>query len=44
MRELTGGEGLPVVYDGVGGATFEASLKCLRRRGTCVSYGTAGGV
>jgi NADPH:quinone reductase len=43
-RELTGGEGLPVVYDGVGAATFEQSLRCLRRRGLLVSYGSAGGV
>jgi len=44
VRELTGGEGLPVVYDGVGAATFEQSLSCLRRRGLLVSYGSAGGV
>src|SRR5262249_25930840 len=44
VRELTGGEGLPVVYDGVGGATFEQSLHSLRRRGLLVSYGSAGGV
>jgi NADPH2:quinone reductase len=43
VRDLTGGKGLPVVFDGVGGSTFEISLKCLRRRGMCVSYGTAGG-
>jgi NADPH2:quinone reductase len=43
VRELTAGAGLPVVYDGVGGGTFETSLKCLRRRGLLVSYGTAGG-
>ena len=44
VREITGGVGLPVVYDGVGGSTFEQSLACLKRRGTCVSYGTAGGL
>jgi NADPH2:quinone reductase len=44
VRELTGGAGLPVVFDGVGGSTFEISLRCLRRRGLCVSYGTAGGL
>jgi NADPH2:quinone reductase len=44
VRELTHGEGLPAVFDGVGGSTFETSLKCLRRRGMAVSYGTAGGV
>ncbi len=44
VRELSGGEGLPVVYDGVGATTFEPSLKCLKRRGLLVSYGSAGGV
>jgi NADPH:quinone reductase len=44
VRDLTGGAGLPVVYDGVGGSTFETSLACLRRRCLCVSYGTAGGL
>jgi NADPH:quinone reductase len=44
VRALTGGEGLPVVYDGVGAATFEQSMRCLRRRGLLVSYGSAGGV
>ncbi len=44
VRELTGGEGLPVVYDGVGAATFELSLHSLKRRGLLVSYGSAGGV
>jgi NADPH2:quinone reductase len=44
VRALTEGVGLPVVYDGVGGSTFETSLKCLKRRGMCVSYGTAGGL
>jgi NADPH2:quinone reductase len=43
VREITGGAGLPVVYDGVGGTTIEISLQCLRRRGMLVSYGTAGG-
>jgi NADPH2:quinone reductase len=44
VHELTGGAGLPVVYDGVGGSTYEMSLQCLRRRGLCVFYGSAGGV
>jgi NADPH:quinone reductase len=44
VRELTGGAGLPVVYDGVGGSTYETSLHCLRRRGLAVFYGSAGGV
>ena len=44
VRELTSGAGLPVVYDGVRGSTFEMSLLCLKPRGMCVSYGTAGGL
>ena len=44
VRALTDGVGLPVVYDGVGGSTFEMSLQCLRRRGMVVFYGSAGGV
>ncbi len=42
-RELTVGEGVPVVYDAVGKDTFEASLHALRPRGMLVSYGTASG-
>jgi NADPH2:quinone reductase len=44
VREITGGAGLPVVYDGVGGSTYETSLQCLQRRGLAVFYGSAGGV
>jgi NADPH2:quinone reductase len=43
VREITGGEGVPVVYDGVGKATFTGSLDCLRPRGLMVSYGNASG-
>ncbi len=43
VRELTGGEGVAVVYDGVGRATFMPSLDCLRRRGFMVSFGNASG-
>ncbi|MGD8574574.1 MAG: quinone oxidoreductase [Gammaproteobacteria bacterium] len=43
VRELTDGQGVNVVYDGVGKATFEGSLDCLRRLGTMVSYGNASG-
>jgi NADPH2:quinone reductase len=32
-----------VVYDSVGKATFEGSLKCLRRRGVMASFGEASG-
>ena len=43
VRDITGGEGVPVVYDSVGKATFEGSLKCLRRRGVMASFGEASG-
>ncbi len=43
VAELTGGAGLPVVYDGVGRDTFDASLDCLRPRGLLVSFGNASG-
>ncbi len=43
VREATGGRGVDVVYDGVGKATFEGSLDCLRPRGMLVSYGSASG-
>jgi NADPH2:quinone reductase len=43
VKEITDGAGLPVVYDSIGQATFEASLDCLRPRGVMVSYGNASG-
>lgn len=43
VREITNGEGVDVVYDSVGGPTFEGSLACLRPRGLLVSFGSAGG-
>jgi NADPH:quinone reductase len=43
VRAITGGEGVPVVYDSVGKATFEGSLQCLRRRGVMCSFGEASG-
>lgn len=43
VRELTGGEGVRVVFDGVGKATFEPSLDATARRGLVVSYGNASG-
>jgi NADPH:quinone reductase len=42
-RELTRGEGVAAVYDGVGQATFDQSLAAVRRRGTMVLYGAASG-
>lgn len=43
VRELTGGEGVPVVYDSIGKDTFMDSLACLRPLGLMVSYGNASG-
>ncbi len=43
VKEITGGRGVHVVYDGVGAATFEASLASLGRRGMLVSFGNASG-
>lgn len=43
VRELTNGEGVPVVYDSIGAATFEGSLDCLRPLGMMVTYGNATG-
>ena len=43
IREITGGGMCHVVYDGVGAASWAASLACLRRRGMMVSYGNASG-
>jgi NADPH2:quinone reductase len=42
-RELTGGKGVPVVYDSVGRTTFEGSMKALARRGILASFGEASG-
>lgn len=43
VRDLTGGGGVRVVFDGIGKATWDASLDCLQRRGLMVSYGSASG-
>ena len=43
VRGLTSGRGVDVVFDGVGKATFEASLDSLARRGLLISYGNASG-
>ena len=43
VRELTGGEGVPVVYDSIGKATWSGSLDCLAVRGMMVSFGNASG-
>jgi len=43
VREITGGNGVPVVYDGIGKDTFMGSLDCLSVRGMLVSFGNASG-
>jgi len=43
VLEITKGKGVPVVYDGVGKATFEGSIECLKIRGMMVSFGNASG-
>jgi len=43
VKAITGGTGVPVVYDSVGKASFDASLKSLRPRGFFVSFGTTTG-
>jgi NADPH2:quinone reductase len=43
VRSLTGGKGVPVVYDGVGKDTFMGSLDCLTPRGLMVTFGNASG-
>ncbi|HEY3777340.1 MAG TPA: quinone oxidoreductase [Rhizomicrobium sp.] len=43
VRELTGGAGVPVAYDGIGKDTFAGSLDCLAVRGMLVSFGNASG-
>lgn len=43
VRRITGGNGVDVVYDSVGQATFMKSLDCLRPRGMMVSFGQSSG-
>jgi NADPH2:quinone reductase len=43
VREITGGKGVPVVYDSIGKDTFTSSLDCLRPFGLMVTYGNASG-
>ena len=43
VMEITNGKGVPVVYDGVGKATLQKSLECLKTRGMMVSFGNASG-
>lgn len=43
VKEITGGAGVPVVYDSVGKDTFLSSLDCLRPLGLFVSFGNSSG-
>ncbi|MBK20507.1 MAG: quinone oxidoreductase [Rhodospirillaceae bacterium] len=43
VRRLTKGEGVPVVYDGVGKNTYPGSLDCLQSRGMWITFGNASG-
>ena len=43
VKKITNGDGVPVVYDGVGKKTFDGSIECLKVRGTMVSFGNASG-
>ena len=43
VLEVTGGDGAPVVYDGVGATTFDDSLRALRRRGMLALFGGSSG-
>lgn len=43
VKEITGGKGVPVVYDSVGKDTFMGSLDCLQPRGLMVTFGNASG-
>ena len=44
VKEITKGEGVPIVYDSVGKDTFDTSINCLRPLGLLVSFGNASGV
>ncbi len=43
VRAITGGKGVPVVYDSIGKDTFSGSLDCLQPFGMMVSFGNASG-
>lgn len=43
VKEITGGKGVEVAYDGVGQSTWEGSLNCLKPRGMLVCFGNASG-
>ncbi|HZH52126.1 MAG TPA: quinone oxidoreductase [Microvirga sp.] len=43
VKEITGGKGVPVVFDSIGKATFDTSIECLMPRGIFVSFGATSG-
>lgn len=43
VKETTGGEGVQVVFDGVGKETFDRGLECVARKGSMICFGTASG-
>ena len=43
VKDITGGKGVPVVYDSIGKDTWDGSLDCLRPQGLMVSFGNASG-
>ena len=43
VKEITGGKGVPVVYDSIGADTFTGSLDCLAQRHLWVSFGNSSG-
>ena len=43
MREATGGAGVDVVFDSVGLTTLRASMRCTRKRGLLINYGSVSG-
>ena len=43
VKDITGGAGVPVVYDSVGKDTLPDSMKCLQRRGMLITFGNASG-
>jgi len=43
VMEITKGNGVPVVYDGVGKKTFSGSIECLKVRGMMISFGNSSG-
>jgi NADPH2:quinone reductase len=44
VKEITGGTGVPVVFDSIGKSTWDDSLACLQTRGMMVNFGAASGV